>query len=113
MTGSLKLPIPNGEPPKTPSNPDYLMGQIVAELRTLSAKVDELGEKLDAHNSRFEKMEKAIDGLIAWRNEHMKKHEHDENNIIVSKTTFWGVIAAIIASGLILKALEALKGMVK
>lgn len=110
MTGSLRLPIHDGEPPKAPSNLDYLMGQIVAELRALNAKVDELGKKLDAHNSRFEKMEKAIDGLIAWRNEHMKKHEHDEENIVMSKTTFWGLVAAIIASGVIIKAIEFIRG---
>lgn len=111
--GSLKLPIHNGEPPKSPQNPDYLLGQIVADLRALNKKVDDLSEKLDAHNARFEKMEKAIDGLIAWRSEHMKKHEDDEENIKISKTTFWGLVAAIIASGILIKIIEGIKGALK
>ncbi len=106
MSGrSLKLPIHNGEPPKPPQNPDYLLGQMVADLRALNKKVDDLNEKLDVYNVRFEKMEKAIDRLIAWRSEHMKKHEDDEENIKISKTTFWALITAIIASGLLFRLL--------
>ncbi len=101
--GSWKLPIDHN-PPK-PTNHDYLMGQMVAELRALNQKVDELGVKLDAHNSRFEKMEKAVDGMIAWRNEHMQMHADDEKNIKMSKSTFWALITAIIASGLLFRLL--------
>lgn len=92
----MKLPIDHN--PLKPTNHDYLMGQIVAELRALNQKVDELGVK-------FEKMEKAVDGLIAWRNEHMQMHADDEKNIKMSKSTFWALITAIIASGLLFRLL--------
>jgi len=110
MTASGSLELPINDPPKNPDDPNYLLGQIVAELRALNKKVDNMDKKLDNHNARFEKIEKSIEDLSAWKNEHIKWHVEDERLFKISKTTFWGLIGALIASGLLMNILLRIVG---
>jgi len=110
MTASGSLELPINDPPKNPDDPNYLLGQIVAELRALNKKVDNMDKKLDTHNARFEKIEKSIEDLNAWRKAHIQWHADDEKLIKINKTTFWGLVGAIIASGFLVNVIMRIVG---
>ena len=87
---------------------EYLLGKLVMKIEAMDGKLDDIRGELQAEREKRDDLEERVGGLEDWRDAHIKFHKANTDNIVISKNTFWTVVTALIASGLLLELLRRL-----
>lgn len=89
---------------------EFLLGKLATKLDEVDRKLTELCDEMKEDKERRAELKDRVDGLEAWRDKHVEFHNKERDNIIISKSVFWALITAIIASGILFRVWEHLRG---
>jgi len=85
---------------------EYLLGQLAMKVDAIDEKLTELCKEMKEDKELRGSIQNRVDDLEAWRERHIEYHKKEQDNIIISKNTFWVFISIVIASGLLFRLIE-------